>query len=246
MFYTLGVDHAARAQKFPGDLRKRRQRPVCELKLEKVAIILRKSKAENRFREIILQSFQSNAFSALTICSGFFQERGTYFASSCFAARPPKWPCRKQVTTVGVYNGIWKRDFDSFAVGLGSIACSCGKSLPVTKRRVRGYHWHAKVFIASDANGPQLGVIGSSNITSRAFGIAKAWNFEADAVLWNEAHPGASKVIDAALAVDQDSDPGAIIVSVYDRNDPRNRGLSLQERLGQLLADIDGVSDVVE
>ncbi len=156
--------------------------------MEKIAIVLRKSETENKFREVILGAFKQDGFVDIHICSGFFQERGKYFASNCFIANAAKISCKRNVNTVGVYNGIWKGDFDSFVAGLRKIKCSCGTPLNVIKRKIKRYHWHAKIFIASDSNGPQLGVIGSSNITSRAFGLTTAWNFEADVILWNDSN----------------------------------------------------------
>ena len=93
-------------------------------------------------------------------------------------------------------NGIWKGDFDSFVLGLRTFDCPCcGKPLNVQKRRIKRYHWHAKIFLASNSQGPQLGIIGSSNITSRAFGLTEAWNFEADVILWNNINPTAKQVM---------------------------------------------------
>lgn len=214
--------------------------------MEKVAIFLRKSEAENRFREVILGCFNAHDFSEIMICSGFFQERGKYFASDCFKSAAPPLVCHRKVSVVGVYNGIWKGDFDRFSSEIGQIKCPCGVLMHVDKRKIKRYHWHAKIFIASDDDGPQLGVIGSSNITSRAFGITKSWNFEADAILWNSANPAADAVMGEIFESVTDNNAGSVIVSNYAIEDRVNQGLSLRRRLQDLIAEIEGMSEIVE
>ena len=214
--------------------------------MDKVAIFLRKSESENRFREVILGSFKKEEFNDIKICRGFFQERGKYFASDCFMSVAPLISCDRKVSAVGVYNGIWKGDFDSFVAGLRKIKCLCGISLQVIKRRIKRYHWHAKIFIASDEQGPQLGIIGSSNITSRAFGLTKQWNFEADVILWNDANPTAKQVMQHIFESINDNNASSVIVSNYAPDDIVNQGLSLQDRLRNLSIEIDELSEVIE
>ena len=214
--------------------------------MERVAVVLRKSHAVNRFREIILRSFQAQGFSDLLLCSGFFQGRPAYNASSCFGSASPQYPCLKRVTTVGLYNAIWRSDYDAFTAGLAQLKCPCGMPLRVTKRRIKRDHWHAKVFIASDNRTPHLGIIGSSNMTSRAFGPGPQWNYEADVVLWNDSHAPSQAVMAGALEAVQDDTPFSIIVSDYAADDRLNRGLSLEQRLRQLESEIIDLSDVTE
>lgn len=214
--------------------------------MEKVAIFLRKSEAENRFREVILGCFNTHDFTEIMICSGFFQERGKYFASDCFKSAAPPLVCQRKVSVVGVYNGIWKGDFDRFTREVGQIKCPCGIAMHVDKRKIKRYHWHAKIFIASDHDGPQLGVIGSSNITSRAFGITKSWNFEADAILWNSNNPAADSVMGQIFESVTDNNAGSVIVSNYAIEDRVNQGLTLRRRLQDLIAEIEGMSEIVE
>lgn len=215
--------------------------------MERVAIILRKAEVPNRFRKIVLGCFESNDFNENLICSGFFQERGKYFASTCFAAAAPCFPCSKKVTLVGVYNKAWSGDFDTFALGLSGIRCGCGTPVTVVKRKMRRYHWHAKVFVASKNGEPAVAVIGSSNITARAFGIRKDWNYEADVVLWDDSNNAAQAIVRGALeSADTDSEGFGIIVSDYSSNDPINRGLTMQQKLRRLFTEIQESSDVVE
>jgi HKD family nuclease len=52
--------------------------------------------------------------------------------------------------------------------------------------RIPRMGWHAKVFLAKSAGNPVLAVIGSSNITRRAFGEFPQFNYECDVVMWME------------------------------------------------------------
>jgi hypothetical protein len=214
--------------------------------MERVAIILRKAQAINRFREIILRSFQEPRLNDIILCSGFFQDRSNYQASGCFAKAAPYLPCVKKVTSIGLYNAIWRKDYDAFTNGLRSIKCPCGKPINVEKRRVARDHWHAKVFIASESNRPALGIIGSSNITNRAFGPSAHWNYEADVVLWNAGSSVASAIVGGVLEGFDDNNPFSVVVSDYSADDPINRGLSLEARLSALREEIIDASEAVE
>jgi phosphatidylserine/phosphatidylglycerophosphate/cardiolipin synthase-like enzyme len=221
--------------------------------LQKIAIILRKNSTPNIFREIILSSFGAHEFDELLICSGFFQEKKgkktSFLASQSFATKAPQYPCKKNITTVGIYNNIWKKQYDDFTTALANIKCSCGTSLVVKKRQIKKYHWHAKVFIASSNTKPIIGIIGSSNITSRAFGALASWNYEADVVLWDDSNKVASKIISEAFEsnlIEQQQPSNEIIVSNYAIRDLRNRGLTLSQRLATLQQDIENLSSAVE
>jgi phosphatidylserine/phosphatidylglycerophosphate/cardiolipin synthase-like enzyme len=215
--------------------------------MERVAIILRKSSAINRFRTIILDCFASDEFDEHLLCSGFFQERGKYFASRCFAASAPRHPHHKLVTVVGVYNKIWSGDFDKFVLGLRGIKCGCGTPVHVRRRKIRRYHWHAKVFVAFKGGEPMIGIIGSSNITGRAFGLLKDWNYEADVILWNDAHATSKMVVDRALEVIEEESPGfGVIVSNYASDEPTNGGLTMREKLIRVVEEIHRISTEIE
>lgn len=214
--------------------------------MEKVAIFLRQSETINHFRTVILRSFEKDEFDQLHLCSGFFQERGTFSASSDLAATPPAWPCLKKVTAVGVYNGMWKPDFDHFISGLGTIKCPCGKPLSVEKRQTKRYHWHAKIFIASENGSPALGIIGSSNMTRNAFGVAGSWNYEADVVLWDTSNNAANEVMSNIFEDISNNFPQSVIVTTYNAEEPLNGNLSLRDRLRFLRDEIEGQSVIVE
>lgn len=95
--------------------------------------------------------------------------------------------------------------------------------------------WHAKVFLAKQGNRPLVGIIGSSNITRRAFGELKKFNYECDVVMWDESVPEVDAAISAAIG-----NPGNIsdvIVTNYDDKHAANRQ-PLQDRLLSLEAEI--------
>ena len=95
--------------------------------------------------------------------------------------------------------------------------------------------WHAKVFLAKQGNVPLVGIIGSSNITRRAFGLAKDFNYECDVVFWDESVPEIDKAI--ATAIGDTGDVSDVIVTNYDDNHPANRQ-PLQSRLLTLEVEI--------
>lgn len=204
-------------------------------KKQKIAIILRKSETVNIFREIILDCFQEK------------QGKKSFLASDHFKDRSPSCPCQKTVTIVGVYNRMWQKQYDAFVLGIENISCPiCGKKIPVVKKKIKDYHWHAKVFIASRKGDsepvPVIGIIWSSNITSRAFGLLKEWNYEADIILWDDSDKIARRIISAALEPITADTQHHIIVSNYATQYSKNFNLTLQERLQQLRREIEAES----
>lgn len=202
--------------------------------MNKVALMLRKAAVPNRFREIILACFKNPAFDDLLLCSGFFQERGTYSASDCFIAAVPSAPCRKSITLVGVYSAIWRPDFDVFAGKLTRIAIP-GVVISVTRRRVPRLRWHAKVFVANTGSTPKVALIGSSNMTVRAFGVRADWNYEADVVIWDSRDVAANEVVVDALQRESDDRRTSIIVSDYSETDSLNGDMELIEKVRSLV-----------
>lgn len=86
---------------------------------------------------------------------------------------------------------------------------------------------------------PVLGIIGSSNISVRAFGIRKDWNYEADVVLWNSCDLDANKIVQSALESREGNEDGfGIIVSNYASDDLINRGLTIEKKLLRLIDEI--------
>jgi len=95
--------------------------------------------------------------------------------------------------------------------------------------------WHAKVFLAKTRGAPMVGIVGSSNITRRAFGEMKDFNYECDVVMWDESVPEINTAMETAIGdVDDVSD---VIVTTYDTQHRANSQL-LEARLLSLEAEI--------
>jgi hypothetical protein len=202
-----------------------------------VAILLRKTSAVNRFRQIILRAINDNSFDEFLICSGFFQENIHYRASNSFTFTRTT-PCR--LTTVGVYNWLWKAQYDSFVAEMRKKTTRAGAHIPVTSLRIPRFHWHAKVFIAKSNGIAKLGIIGSSNITRRAFDTDKRFNHECDVVLWIDSNIAASGAVRSSL--ESLDNPAEVILAGYNPDDPINRSLTLPKRLLDLEEEIRKIS----
>jgi hypothetical protein len=213
--------------------------------MERVAIFLRQSAATNRFREIIRACIGSPGFQRFHVGSGFFQERGSFSASIDLGGASPAHTSKKEIVAIGVYNGYWRPDFDTFVANLLALPGPPG-GYTVQKRIPNGYRWHAKVFLAHDQEGPALGIVGSSNMTRPAFGTESPFNYEADAVMWDDTNADTQRVMDAALEINTADEGIGAIVSTYDREHPANRGDTLRARLAELAAQIERSSAVVE
>lgn len=91
------------------------------------------------------------------------------------------------------------------------------------------------MFLAKQGNTPLVGIIGSSNITRRAFGLDKDFNYECDVVFWDETVPDIDRAM--SVAIGDPGDVSDVIVTNYDDSHPANRQ-SLQARLLLLEAEI--------
>ena len=151
-----------------------------------LAIFLRNQTIPNRFRELILACADLRAstpgvdYNAI-LCSGFFQEGEQ--SSSFRASQYMEFASRLSISntpliTIGAYS-FNNRSYRLFVDNVRAAGVS------LEARLVSRLPWHAKVFIYRQGDIPVLGIIGSSNMTSRAFGDATPFNYEADVVLWN-------------------------------------------------------------
>lgn len=195
-----------------------------------IAIVLRNSVAVSLFKDAIIASLNSGAGDNAVMCSGFFQE--TFPAGAGYQATlepgfvPALLASGVQLSTIGVYNGIWKAQYREFVENLDAAG------VPVVPWYMPGYHWHAKVFVLLVGGQPLLGIIGSSNITSRAFGTAgPSFNYECDTILWDDGvaalHAGMTDTIRADRYQDQ------VIYAEYDP--AQNFGITVRQRLEGLL-----------
>ncbi len=134
---------------------------------------------------------------------------------------------------LGLYSYSWKAQYSTFFAQLNAAnPCHC---FSATKKRIAGMGWHAKVFIAKHGKDPVVGIIGSSNITRRAFGIFKDFNYECDVVIWDESLTDINDAINSAIG--NANDISDVIVTNYDDNHYANKR-SLRDRLVDLESEI--------
>jgi len=201
--------------------------------LNKIAIFLRKDKRVNRFREVILSTFQSPDVSEMILCSGFFQEDKHFKASKDFKNIGPS--NQKTIKLVGIYNYSWRRSYNNFHQGI--IAQNSPSHLTALRYRISGMRWHAKVMIGKQQNTPIIATIGSSNMTGRAFGINRIFNYESDVIIWDDSIQSINEAIDKSIETNPDNN-GEVIISNYDPDDWRNGSLSLNEKVTTLEEEI--------
>jgi hypothetical protein len=197
-----------------------------------IAILLRSDKNKNRFRSVLLACFASDELPNLLMGSGFFQEyvgKKSFLSSAQFATKPPSLPCQKKLILIGLYSSSnWLGQYSSFADAMTGITCQCGIGPSVLPFRIKRDHWHAKAFLAANSNEDfKVGIIGSSNLTSRTFGLNLPFNYEADIVLWDNQDNTTNSVIQAALETDGNADSD-VILATYDGR------ISIPDRLGAL------------
>ena len=202
--------------------------------MNNLALILRKRSDRNVFRTLLLAAFNDKNAHTILLCSGFFQERGTFSASSdivssikCVAN------CPKKLIIVGHYGYMWKNDFSNFCKSMKGQPC-----YRVHQRLARKRNWHSKVLIAKDhSSNPIFAIIGSSNLTSNAFGINSKgkFNYESDVVMWNDSDSLARLVTEYLSTTDDESE---IYVSKYDSENALNRQIPLDKKINALFDEI--------
>ena len=201
-------------------------------------IILRKQLSPNRFNELLLNSIDSGEGDNAIICSGFFQENAfsaSFTTGLCCTLRRNKI----NLTTIGVYNNSWVPQYKTFRDNL----ISCGNT--VSAKKTRNNKWHAKIFILKKGNDPIFGIIGSSNMTSRAFGIWRDFNSEADVVLWDTSMTKINALCQQQTETNNDNIDDVIYA---DYNNERNRNKTAMDRLRDLEKelDIENLNDLTE
>jgi len=113
---------------------------------------------------------------------------------------------------------------------------ACGIS--VNAKLTASYKWHAKIFILKKGEEPIFGIIGSSNMTSRAFGVCKQFNFEADVVLWDNKYPELVNLTSKSSEfLSGENNINDLIYADYDVE--KNNQISIVERLKQLEKELD-------
>lgn len=201
--------------------------------MKRIAIFLRGSGAVSKFRRAILSTLRVDAVDEGLLCSGFFQDDLKFSAGAEFDLVSHRRCSPLCLTTVGLYSYSWKKQYSSLGKQLRTAnPCPC---FSVRQKRIPGMGWHAKVFIAKITGTPVAGVIGSSNVTRRAFGEFAAFNRECDVVIWDET----VLKIDAAIegAIGDPGDVSDVLVANYDERHRANRR-SLSDRLLALETEI--------
>jgi phosphatidylserine/phosphatidylglycerophosphate/cardiolipin synthase-like enzyme len=194
-------------------------------------IILRNKRYPNYFQKLMLDAIDSHIADNIILCSGFFQENSFSASFSTGLVQLLK-KNNIAVTTIGVYNPIWKPQYIIFRDNL--IACG----ISVNAKLTASYKWHAKIFILKKGEEPIFGIIGSSNMTSRAFGVCKQFNFEADVVLWDNKYPELVNLTSKSSEfLSGENNINDIIYADYDVE--KNNQISIVERLKQLEKEID-------
>jgi len=201
--------------------------------MRRVAIFLRKNGSVNKFRAAILGALRTDLVDNALLCSGFFQDDRKYSAGADFDLISHRKCGPLAITTLGLYSYSWKAQYSTFFAQLqAQNACPCFSAV---QKRIPSMGWHAKVFLAKQGKTPLVGIIGSSNITRRAFGLDKDFNYECDVVFWDESVSDIDRAMSAAIG--DAGDVSDVIVTNYDDNHPANRQ-PLQLRLSALETEI--------
>lgn len=214
-----------------------------------VAIILRSEANLSLYKEIMMSAIKSEIGNNALLCSGFFQENqnghlyrvtdefdfeGTEFIN-CF-------PKSFELKIVGVYNNIWREAYNNFARSLASNTMISMEAYLKTS-----FNWHAKVFILRKDEKPIMGIIGSSNMTRRAFGSCDStrsgdYNVESDAIIWCDNKYSPKRILEKNIDSyeshkhEKAFNPHNIINLRYDMED--NYGLNEEERLEYIYEEI--------
>lgn len=194
-----------------------------------IAIVLRTEAARNVFRDTIIASLRSGFIDDALLCSGFFQEQ---FKDSDYRVSDEKGlaqvcsSSQVSLTTLGIHNYTWKKSYQNFRTNM----MSAGANIRCLYKP--GMKWHAKVFIGSWKGVPQIGIVGSSNMTRNAFSTGARWNHECDVFMWDRKSPIARIASEMA-----DSLGDQIMVRApYIRR--MNGGLEMSQMLSRIQAEV--------
>lgn len=119
------------------------------------------------FREIILNSISSFKSSKVIICSGFFSEGKRFKLSQEGNFANIIKNNNIDLITIGVYSKLWQYIYQNFINAVKKIV---GVKFTAYLSRQK---WHAKVFFLKKESNYLITIIGSSNMTSSAFGMKK-------------------------------------------------------------------------
>lgn len=154
-----------------------------------ITIFLRTNATINLFRDAIITVLGSKKIDEALLCSGFFQDRfkgSSYEVSSEQALSTVCASSGVSLTTVGVHNSSWRPAYINFRDNMRA------QGAKIKCMYKGGMRWHAKVFIGSSAGRPNIGIVGSSNMTRNAFSTSVPFNNECDVFIWDRRSPMAA------------------------------------------------------
>lgn len=202
-----------------------------------VCLIFRRSFLVNKFHDILVASLNSGVGDHAIICSGFFQEnlRPNSPRPQYFLSQDPGFIHGLQgvdLTTVGIHSNTWLPSYRQLIVNLRLAGVNV---MPLYRNRAP---WHAKVYLLEQNGVPIFGVIGSSNMTGRAFGCQGdqgviGFNHEADVVLWDN---NIAELNDFMEEILEDMEPTDVLKLNYREE---LNGISILDQLDQLKAELD-------
>lgn len=192
-------------------------------------VIFRKNRAHNHFREWLIKALNYPNADMAVICSGFFQEnfKGSKFALTS-DRRFMQATQNKCIVTVGIHNNMWLPAYRDFRRNF--LKNNPGLYALISKR----LKWHAKVFLLFSNGRPCFAIIGSSNMTSSAFGspsFVKNYNYEADVVIWNSSIHEVNSYFAETYRDNEDYDRDEISLSY---NEKDNFGKTELDRLNEI------------
>jgi len=202
-----------------------------------VAIVLRRRSTPNLFRDLIIDTLGSGLGNSTLLCSGFFQEnfRNSFYRASQEGNLIANLVHNHiDITTVGLHNFTWQNSYKNFCMNLRSAGVN------ISAKVVSSYSWHAKIFILFKNKVPFFGIIGSSNITSKAFGITPKFNYECDVALWDDNIASISPIVKSAI--ERQSDPHQILITEY--RPQENNYISISDRLLNLEKEILSIKNI--
>ena len=204
-----------------------------------LAIFLRKRLTPNHFRDLLIGSINTGLGDNALLCSGFFQEnqeswgrRGHYQVSTEGNFSQILINNKINLTTVGIYNDYWLDSYRNFRNNLQAAGVT------VTAKVATQFHWHAKIFVLKKGATPIFGIVGSSNMTRRAFGQERDFNNEADVIMWDDKHKEFSDLMNSTREL-LNQFQNEIIIADYAPD--KNFGLTIEQRLQQLSDDVNKI-----
>ena len=191
-----------------------------------MTITLRDTQTPCYFKEYLfkfLDAFPN--IDEILLCSGYFQELKPYIdddgkeKTDSFRATleidpnrnnmVKRFPALKRITTVGIKDDLdshWGVSYQNFVESLRTC---------MGKDKVKAYYdtsknWHAKEMILLCNGRAVAGIVGSSNITKRAYGSYPKFNIEADTFIYD---PSADdQMQELAMAIRKENNDAFIIV----------------------------------